>query len=112
MNSTTTMLLIGFVWLIISLALALVHQEHITGIGYKTPFAMKNLDTWNEGNRFLGILGIILGITQIILGFIAYFHLYNTSVIFPVYTLIFVLATIFVTEIHLRKVFDKDGKRK
>lgn len=103
---------LGILFLIIGLVLAFIPQKSISGFGYKTPFAMKNLDTWNEANRFFGIISMIAGVIFIITGFLAYVNVIGTLST-NIYVVLACLALSFIfTEIHLRKIFDKMGGRK
>lgn len=87
--------------------------EHINNsLGYKTPFAMKNKDTWYEGNRFSGTMLLFTGIFFIPLS-IAMRFLYKSSLNLSILVLfILLIVSIILTEIHLRKIFDKNGRKK
>lgn len=104
-------LLIGIILIIISIPLALIHQNSITGIGFKTPLAMKNVDTWNEANRFSGILFGISGVISLILGFLAYKEVLDLLVSQFV-GIALLLISMLLTTVHLHKTFDSEGKRK
>lgn len=87
--------------------------EHINNsLGYKTPFAMKNKDTWYEGNRFCGTMLLFTGIVFIPLSIsMRYLYSNNLNLSILVLFILFVVSIIF-TEIHLRKLFDKNGAKK
>lgn len=81
-------------------------------LGYKTPFAMKNKDTWYEGNRFSGTMLLFVGIVFIPVS-IAMRYLYSSNVNLSILVLfILLIVSVIVTEIHLRNIFDKDGIKK
>lgn len=83
--------------------------------GYRTFFAMKNKETWKEGNKFSGIMMIASGVICLFLSLIITLFYNNpriSSKASQMGTLIIVLICTFYTEIHLRKIFNKDGKRK
>ncbi len=112
-----TSCIIGMVLAILGIILRMYPPEHINNnIGYKTPFAMKNKDTWYEGNRFCGTMLLFTGIIFIpfsILMRCLYRNNLNLSESISVLGLIILfIAIIIFTEIHLRKLFDKSGVRK
>ncbi|SFB46572.1 SdpI family protein [Clostridium frigidicarnis] len=91
-------------------------KEINRSLGYRTPFAMKNKETWNEGNRFFGSTLIITGILcTIVYSVFHYIHKYkpNLSRGLPgLCCLIIIIGSMIFTEVHLRRMFDKDGNRK
>ncbi|MBL4936857.1 SdpI family protein [Clostridium sp. YIM B02515] len=102
---------------IIGLILRTYPPEHINNsIGYKTPFSMKNKDTWCEGNRLCGRMLLFSGIIFIPFSIlIRYLYTNNVNLSKSISILglvILFIASIIFTEIHLRKLFDKDGIRK
>nr|WP_279325037.1 MULTISPECIES: SdpI family protein [unclassified Clostridium] len=83
-------------------------------LGYRTPMSMKNKDTWDEAQRYSGLTMIIFGVISLIIGVISYSFrglLYNESLQLILMLLGAVIMIIF-DEIHLWKVFNKDGTRK
>jgi uncharacterized membrane protein len=89
--------------------------ESINGVmGYRTPMSMKNKDTWDEAQKYSGISMTILGGINILLGTLSY--LVKGFLVNELFQLLFTLigATIMIIidEVHLRKVFNKDGSRK
>ncbi|MEQ8241762.1 SdpI family protein [Fulvivirga sp.] len=110
-----TQLLIGPLFLVLIIIFRAFPPKSINGIyGYRTPYSMKSQEAWDEANRFslnlmLGV-GIIVTLTQIVL----YFTLAGQlKLIIPTILLVVLLIAIIpVTEIHLRKYFDKEGKPK
>lgn len=85
-------------------------------LGYKSAFAMKNMDTWKEANFFSSLMLITSSIISSIFSFIVI----NTyilpislkSKICTFSTVLIILIFVFYTEIHLRKIFNKDGSKK
>jgi len=83
--------------------------------GYKTPFALQNDDTAKEANTCFARTFLI---TQLI-GFILFFALSYTHykienyfVITGIFILPAGIITVIMTETHLKKTFDENGKRK
>lgn len=112
---TTCFIGLGFIFL--GFLLRFYPPENINNsLGYKTPFARKNKYTWQEGNRFCGSILLLVGIIFIpssILIRHLYFNNSNLSrTISMLYLLFLLLATIVFTEMHLRKIFDKNGMKK
>lgn len=87
-------------------------------IGYRTPMATKNKDTWNFAHRYSGKVWIRSGIINAIISGIFVFVLqslknYNQLMLVLFYIqLAILLLVIPLTEIALRKAFDKNGNRK
>ena len=105
-------IIICSILLIISLIMRFINQNAITGFGYKSKLSTKNIDTWNEGNRYCGSIIMIGSLICIILGLLLFFNKYdNMEIIFYINIAFMLLACIF-TEIHLRKIFEKDGSKK
>lgn len=109
--------IIGAFLATLGLALRVYPPEHINNnLGYKSPFATKNKDTWYEGNRFCGTMLFFTGIIFIpfsILMKYLYRNNLNLSEHISVLGLVILsIAIIIFTEIHLRKLFDKNGVRK
>ncbi|WP_160672116.1 SdpI family protein [Clostridium sp. C8-1-8] len=104
--------ILSIVFLIGGILLRIIRQKSITGIGYKTRSSMKNLDTWNEANKYCAnilILGngvsVIIGANLLIKGY------RNFVYCFWIIVISLVLACVF-TEVHMTRVFNKDGSRK
>ncbi|MBP2032594.1 Na+/proline symporter [Clostridium algifaecis] len=75
---------------------------------------MKNKDVWNVAQKYGGISMMILGLINAIIGIWSIFKplIINNRKIQELFLLISVIVMIIVDEIHLRKVFNKDGSRK
>jgi len=82
--------------------------------GYRTSTSMKSQAAWEEANRFSANVMIWMAgaailyqlVTQVFFGFIVSFP---TSGVFLAITQ---LATIPITELHLKSIFDQAGRRK
>ena len=75
---------------------------------------MKNQETWDESNRYSINLMISIGIITTLVQGIFYFALgpKNAVAIATAVMVVLLLITIRMTENHLKKMFDKEGKRK
>ncbi|MDR3598690.1 SdpI family protein [Clostridium sp.] len=84
--------------------------------GYRTFFAMKNNETWKEGNNFSGVMMILSGVIAFFFSISATFIYWNSpnisSVISGIGSIVIAFCFVFYTEVHLRKTFDENGKRK
>jgi uncharacterized membrane protein len=83
--------------------------------GYRTHAARRNMDTWLEANHFAGRSIMIVGsiLMLLLLLFTSIFP--EPSGFYPAVILVMILGTVLVfllTEVHLNKIFFKDGKRK
>ncbi|WP_308780621.1 SdpI family protein [uncultured Clostridium sp.] len=109
------LLLTGFIFAFCGFLLYKFPPGSINGVmGYRTPMAMKNKDTWDEAQRFGGLSMIILGFINLLLGIIFYFvkgFLLNETFQL-MFMLIGTLFMLLIDEKHLRKIFNKDGSRK
>lgn len=107
----------SIVFIICGVILKFWPPEEINSIyGYRTHFAKKNKEVWNEANNFSGTMMIVSGIIALIFSIlITFLYKDNQGIsngISVAGSIIIVLSFIFYTEIHLRKIFNKDGKRK
>lgn len=112
-----TNILPSMIFIVLGVIFKFLAPEEINGaLGYRTLFSMKNKETWKEGNNFSGIMSIISGIISLTFSILITFIYENnpsmSSKISGIGTIILVFSCIFYTEIHLRNIFDKDGKRK
>ncbi len=77
--------------------------------------SMKNQETWDEGNRFSSRLMTGIGLGNLFIGIILNFIDTQARVGMISGILVIVVSAfllIIVTEQHLKKVFDKEGKRR
>lgn len=81
-----------------------------TIVGYRSSLAAKNEDTWKEANLYVEKSSRIGLAILIIFNTILWSLNINPSIIVILINIIVQLAFIFYTEIHLRKMFNKDGK--
>jgi uncharacterized membrane protein len=81
--------------------------------GYRTPRSKKNQETWVFANRYAGKLLLLSGFTTLTfsVGILNIEDGYVVAWTFGAQMLSFVLAVI-LTEMALRKEFDKNGERK
>lgn len=105
---------IGITMIIIGIIFKVFPPKKINYIyGHRTRFAMKNQDTWDEAQRYSANSLIILGIICTAIGIILNYLFkgvreeYQGSVFF-----IGIITMILIDEMHLRKIFNKDGARK
>lgn len=108
------MVLLGLIFFIIGFIYKLFPPRKINWIyGWRTVFAMKNQDIWEEANRYGAILFICGGIFLALVGFLsgALFK-HAGRYIFAPSVIIILPAIIIIGEMRLRKIFDRTGKRK
>ena len=86
-----------------------------TWFGYRTPSSKKNADMWAEANSYSSKLVIAGGMILTVIGLIS-LAFPNTGLtgrlIGAVIILLFVTILFIATEIHLNKIFDKNGNRR
>ena len=88
--------------------------------GYRTNMSMKNKDTWDFAHKHIGKLWFYLGILLIPITVIPMLFVIGgnedtvsmVGSIICIVALAILIASIFPTEIALKKTFDKDGNRK
>lgn len=111
------------VWLAIILivfgvfALAVIPRKPNWFMGYRTPLACKNQDTWVFAHKHFGKQMIIFGLIYTVLIFARVILLDNDAATWVVgliiaMQVISVLLAFIPTEPALRKEFDKDGIRR
>lgn len=89
--------------------------ERINGVyGYRTPFAMKNQETWDSAQQYGGFSMIIFGIINGFFGAWSYLQPMNVNnqnaqLLFLVIGSVLMIV---IDEVHLRKLFNRDGTRK
>ncbi|MBY0756664.1 SdpI family protein [Clostridium sardiniense] len=108
-------LIVGFIFLITGILLALNPPRSRNGVlGYRTSMSMLNQDTWDESQKYGGISMSFFGILNII--FALWIYIFPMSINADKFQLIFFIITsvlmIYVDELHLKKLFNKDGTRK
>ncbi|MGG7078308.1 SdpI family protein [Clostridium sardiniense] len=108
-------LLCGFIFLITGILLTLNPPRNRNGVlGYRTSMSMLNQDTWNEAQKYSGMSMSFFGILNII--FALWFYILPISINADKFQLIFFIITsvlmIYLDELHLNKLFNKDGTRK
>ena len=87
--------------------------------GYRTPMSMKNLDTWRFGNIFAGKYMWRTGLVMLIGSLAALFAVIGGSdslvrsvgIIIIIVHAVLIIGTIILTEIALRRNFDRNGNR-
>jgi uncharacterized membrane protein len=114
MTSLLSLTMIGFGLLFVRKA-----PKNINYIfGYRSALSMKNQETWIFAHKYAGKVWIISGVFTAIISVIVAIMLkdfknYNTLMTILVYLQIVVLLLVIpLTEIALRKNFDKEGNRK
>ena len=88
--------------------------------GYRTPMSMKNLDTWRFGNvlagRYMWRTGLILLIGSLATLFAVISSsedvIRTAGIIIVIVHAVMIFGTIILTEIALRRNFDKNGNRR
>jgi len=86
-------------------------------VGYRTPMACKNQDTWSFAHRHAGKLWVILGLILLASSITALALIDNEAspawlAGIAIAQLVVLLLALIPTEIALRKEFDKNGKRR
>lgn len=95
--------------------------KEINGVfGYRTSMSMKNKDTWEFAHRYYGKIWYICGLITLPITVVCMLLLIGKDkdavgiggAIMMGIQLVPLIASIFPTEIALRKNFDKNGKRR
>lgn len=90
--------------------------KNINGIyGYRTSMSMKNKDTWEFAHRYCGNLWVKSGIAMlpvVVLWQVVTARLSMWSILLTQIEVVVMLATVVLTEVALRRTFDKNGIRK
>jgi uncharacterized membrane protein len=80
--------------------------------GYRTVRSMKSIDAWHEGNRIFSFFLGIAGMLTILAGTALYLILHDQGNMPSIIAgLSLLIITLVVSEIILRRRFDRDGKR-
>ena len=84
--------------------------------GYRTKLSKKNADTWKEGNTYGGKVLINCGLVYLLISTACSIIFYNQAVITFVGVSIGVIPVmligLYISEKHLRNIFDSEGNRK
>lgn len=109
--------LIGAILITFGVILKLFPPKHINSwYGYKTPFSMKNKEVWDEGNRFAAIMLVYVGALSLIVAVLCdVIYIGNFDKAFKISRIASIIGLLFsvpLIEIHLRRLFDKSGNRK
>ena len=88
--------------------------------GYRTAMSMKNRDTWEFAHRYCGKLWFRLGLVLLVISVPLLLLVFGKDIdtigavglAICSIQLILMFMTIFLTENALKKVFDKNGRRK
>ncbi|MGE5628127.1 MAG: SdpI family protein [Solirubrobacterales bacterium] len=96
---------------------SLADKNPNNGMGYRTKLSRKNADTWREANIYGGNMLIICGVVYLILALILAALFYNnfsdSIIVFLSMGIVpVVFVGVLVSEVHLRSIFDSDGKRR
>jgi uncharacterized membrane protein len=104
----------GIVILIIAILFKIFPPKKANWIyGYRTSSAMKNQETWNEANKYSANLLLLSGFVTLIAGIMCYYYPNKNSInLVATSFVVMVIITISMTEIHLKKTFNKEGNRK
>ena len=82
--------------------------------GYRTPFSTKNQRVWEEANQYstnatLVVAGLLILFQAIAYSLVGGLQSFTASATFLAVASVLVLP---ITEMHLKKVFDRNGQRK
>jgi len=108
------MLYIGIIVITLGILFKLFPPRRIDILyGYRTKLAVKNQDTWDVAQKYAANSLIILGFVYVALGFKLDELIGDVSIGYKLnICLSWVFITIIFDEIHLRRVFNRDGTRK
>jgi uncharacterized membrane protein len=81
--------------------------------GYRTPFSMKNQDTWTEANTYFNKLYLKLAIGITIISAILFFLFKPLTLlmILSIFPILPILISAFATSKHLESIFNENGER-
>lgn len=105
---------IGIILIVVGFIFKIFAPRKINHIyGYRTTSSMKNQDTWDEAQKYSATSFIVLGFIYLALGFVFSYLFENISSVYEcIIILIGIVIMIVLDEMHLKKVFNKDGSRK
>lgn len=106
--------LVGVICMVLGFIFKVFPPRKINGIyGYRTKLSMKNQDTWNEAQKYSANTFVIFGFIYVSLQFVLSYLIRNISIGYEnIIILIGLVIMIILDEVHLKKVFNKDGSRK
>lgn len=83
-------------------------------VGYRTPLSMKNQDTWDVAQKLCGYGMLVTGILNLLFGIWAFVSPApgNTEDMQALFLVVCVLGLFIISEVYLRRIFNKDGSRK
>ncbi|KMT22730.1 SdpI family protein [Clostridium cylindrosporum] len=107
-------LISGIIFIIAGLVLRYFPPKSINGvIGYRTSMAIKNKETWDEAQRYGGNSMIVFGIINFIIAAFTYrIHALSNEVFQIMFLIVGSIVVIIIVEVHMKKMFNKDGSRK
>ncbi len=109
-------LLAGVIFIVVGMIMKVYPPKKINWFyGYRTNTSRRSQETWDEGNSYSAKTMVVAGIVLAIIGFVFLLipGITGTDIIIGVaFVLLSALAMIVLTEVHLNKLFDKEGKRK
>jgi len=108
-------LTVAVLFIVFGFILMKYSPESINSVmGYRSPLAMKNQDTWDVSQKHSGFSLIILGVINGIFGIWSIIQpiANNNQHVQLLLLLISAIALIAYEEIHLIKLFHMDGSRK
>jgi len=108
-----SLIIIGSFIIIIGLIFKFFPPRKINSFyGWRSNFSMKNQDVWDEAQRYGAILLIAGGFAMLLVGLFVYFFLHNNSEVITIVGVVVVFIAILVSgEMHLHRLFNKDGTR-
>lgn len=106
--------LVGIICIVLGFIFKAFPPRKINHIyGYRTILSMKNQEIWNEAQKYSANTFIIFGFIYVALELVLSYLIKNISIGYEnIIILIGVVIMIILDEVHLKKVFNKDGSRK
>lgn len=108
-------LIIAVLFIVFGFLLMKYPPKNINGMyGYRTSMSMKNQDTWEISQKHSGFSMLVIGVINGIFGSWSIIQPMgiNNEVAQLLFLLISAIALIIIEEMHLMKLFNKDGSRK
>ena len=108
-------LMAGIFFIIFGFILMKYPPESINSVlGYKSPLAMKNQDTWDVSQKYSGFMAVVFGVISCIFGVWSVIQpmAINKERMQLLLLLISAIAIMAIEEINLMKLFHMDGSRK